>query len=57
VADIRREFPRFEARICVDSAPVLEKYWAVNSGLGWQGKNSNIIHPRMGSFFFYCRNC
>lgn len=52
VADIRREFPRFEARICVDSAPVLEKYWAVNSGLGWQGKNSNIIHPRMGSFFF-----
>ena len=44
----------FYARIFVDSAPVLEKAWAKKSGLGWQGKNSNIIHPKSGSFFFLC---
>ena len=42
----------FEARITVDSAPVMEKYWAVSCGLGWQGKNSNIINRNFGSFFF-----
>ena len=43
---------KFEARIAVDSAPVMEKYWAVASGLGWQGKNSNILNKEFGSFFF-----
>ena len=42
----------FHSRIFVDSAPVLEKAWAQKSGLGWQGKNTNIINPRSGSFFF-----
>ncbi len=42
----------FHARIFVDSAPVLEKAWAKKSGLGWQGKNTNIINPKSGSFFF-----
>ena len=42
----------FHSRIFVDSAPVLEKAWAKKSGLGWQGKNTNIINPRSGSFFF-----
>jgi len=39
-------------RAFVDSAPVLEKAWAVRSGVGWMGKNANIIHPKSGSYFF-----
>jgi epoxyqueuosine reductase len=39
-------------RAFVDSAPVLEKAWAVKSGLGWLGKNGNIIHKKAGSYFF-----
>lgn len=39
-------------RIFVDSAPVMDKVWAKKSGLGWIGKNSNLIHPKEGSFFF-----
>lgn len=41
-----------EGRVFVDSAPVLDKAWAVKSGLGWMGKNSNILNKNMGSFFF-----
>ncbi len=36
----------------IDSGPVLEKFWAQRCGLGWQGKNTIIIHPSAGSFFF-----
>lgn len=36
----------------MDSAPVLEKAWAKKSGLGWIGKNANLIHPKAGSFYF-----
>lgn len=39
-------------RVFVDSAPVLEKAWAKKSGVGWIGKNSNLITPKQGSFFF-----
>ncbi|MBK7850037.1 MAG: tRNA epoxyqueuosine(34) reductase QueG [Bacteroidetes bacterium] len=39
-------------RVFVDSAPVLEKAWAAKSGLGWIGKNSNLITKKYGSFFF-----
>ncbi|MHC5352887.1 tRNA epoxyqueuosine(34) reductase QueG [Myroides sp. LJL115] len=39
-------------RVFVDSAPVLDKAWAAKSGLGWVGKNNNLIHKKMGSFFF-----
>ena len=39
-------------RAFVDSAPVMDKVWAEKSGLGWIGKNSNLIHPKEGSFFF-----
>jgi epoxyqueuosine reductase len=39
-------------RAFVDSAPVMDKAWAKKSGLGWIGKNSNLIHPKEGSFFF-----
>lgn len=41
-----------EGRAFVDSAPVMDKVWAKKSGLGWVGKNSNLIHPKEGSFFF-----
>jgi epoxyqueuosine reductase len=36
----------------VDSAPVLERSWAVKSGLGWVGKNGNLLTKQVGSFFF-----
>ena len=39
-------------RVFVDSAPVLDKAWGKRSGLGWIGKNTNLIHPRRGSYFF-----
>lgn len=39
-------------RVFSDSAPVMERYWARKAGLGWIGKNSLLIIPKMGSFFF-----
>jgi len=36
----------------VDSAPVMEKHWAVTAGLGWQGKHTNIITREYGSWGF-----
>jgi len=41
-----------KSRIFVDSGPVLEKAWAIRCGIGWQGKNTVIINPSRGSFFF-----
>lgn len=40
------------ARICVDSAPILERYWAVQSGLGFTGRNRQLIIPGIGSHVF-----
>ena len=42
----------FQARICVDSAPVMEKYWAVKAGIGFAGRNSLLIIPEAGSTVF-----
>jgi epoxyqueuosine reductase len=39
-------------RAFVDSAPVMDKAWARRSGLGWQGKHTNLLNREMGSFFF-----
>ena len=39
-------------RIFVDSAPILDRAWAVRCGLGFIGKNTSLIHPKKGSFFF-----
>ncbi len=39
-------------RVFCDSAPVLERYWAVKAGLGWTGRNHQLIIPRAGSMFF-----
>lgn len=49
---LRDEIGEIQGRGFVDSAPVLERAWAVNSGLGWVGKNGNIINRSAGSFFF-----
>jgi epoxyqueuosine reductase len=43
---------QFGGRGFVDSAPVLERSWAQRSGLGWIGKNGNLINKQSGSFFF-----
>jgi epoxyqueuosine reductase len=39
-------------RAFVDSAPMLERAWAAKSGLGWIGKNAQLLRPQIGSFFF-----
>lgn len=49
---IQDEIGEVGGRIFVDSAPVMDKAWAQRSGAGWMGKNTNIIHPKQGSFFF-----
>lgn len=49
---MRTHIGAIDGRAFVDSAPVLDKAWAARSGLGWIGKNANLIHPRAGSFFF-----
>lgn len=49
---IQDEIGEVGGRVFVDSAPVMDKAWAVKSGLGWMGKNVNLIHPKHGSFFF-----
>lgn len=52
LALIREHIGEVEGRGFVDSAPVLERSWAVRSGLGWVGKNGNLLHKQAGSFFF-----
>lgn len=49
---IEEHIGEVNGRVFVDSAPVMDKAWAQKSGLGWIGKNSNLIHPKHGSFFF-----
>lgn len=49
---IKENIGEINGRAFVDSAPVMDKIWAKKSGLGWIGKNSNLIHPNEGSFFF-----
>ena len=52
VAELQEEIGEFAFRVFVDSAPVLEKAWAKKSGIGWVGKNSNLITKKNGSFYF-----
>jgi len=49
---IKEEIGGVTGRVFVDSAPVMDKVWAAKSGLGWIGKNTNLLSPKLGSFFF-----
>ncbi len=49
---IREKIGDVDGRAFVDSAPVLDKAWAKKAGLGWVGKNSNLLNKNSGSFFF-----
>ena len=49
---IKTEIGDVSGRAFVDSAPIMEKAWASKSGLGWIGKNTNLISKKTGSFFF-----
>lgn len=51
---IREKVGDINGRVFVDSAPILERAWAKKSGLGWIGKNTNLISKNVGSFFFLC---
>jgi epoxyqueuosine reductase len=52
IHDLQADLGQFNGRGFVDSAPVLERSWAQRSGLGWIGKNGNLITKGSGSFFF-----
>lgn len=49
---IQNEIGEVSGRAFVDSAPVLDKAWAAKSGLGWVGKNGNLLTQKVGSFYF-----
>jgi epoxyqueuosine reductase len=49
---IKHVEPNAEGKAVCDTAPLLEKRWAVEAGLGWQGKHSIVINRVIGSFFF-----
>jgi epoxyqueuosine reductase len=52
LAFIKSLEPEVEGQSFSDSAPLLEKAWAVEAGIGWQGKHSIVINKKIGSFFF-----
>jgi epoxyqueuosine reductase len=52
VRRLLREVGEFEYKICVDTAPLLERSYARQAGLGWIGKNTCLIHEPLGSWFF-----
>lgn len=49
---IQENIQQVDGRVFVDSAPVLDRAWAARSGIGWIGKNTNLIVPKLGSFVF-----
>lgn len=52
IEELQAEIGEFGYRIFVDSAPVLERSWARKSGIGWVGRNANLITKKQGSFYF-----
>jgi len=51
-AELHKRFGEFESRAYVDTGPVVERALAVAAGVGWSGKNTCLIHPRLGSWGF-----
>ncbi len=49
---IQAEIPEATGKVCVDTAPIMDKAWAVRAGLGWLGKHSNVITKEYGSWVF-----
>jgi epoxyqueuosine reductase len=49
---IKSDVPDANGKICVDTAPVMDKAWAVRAGIGWLGKHSNVITTEFGSWIF-----
>ena len=49
---IKEKIGEVDGRVFVDSAPVMDKAWAAKSGIGWIGKNSNLLSKKVGSYFF-----
>lgn len=49
---IRVELPEAEGKVCVDTAPVMDKAWAARAGIGWIGKHTNLITTDLGSWVF-----
>lgn len=52
MAALQERRPGVQGKICVDTAPVMEKVWARRAGLGWQGKHTNLISRDYGSWLF-----
>ena len=47
---IRSRYPDFDAKPCVDTAPISDKLWAARAGLGWIGHNTLLVNPKLGSY-------
>jgi epoxyqueuosine reductase len=54
--EIQANVGEVDGRAFVDSAPVLDKAWAKRSGLGWIGKNANLINKKQGSFNYFTKS-
>ena len=52
VAEYIRQHYGGDTRVCVDTAPIFERYWAVKAGVGFIGRNRQLIIPDAGSYFF-----
>ncbi len=50
--ELKKLEPELETLSYVDTGPVMDKAWAVRAGIGWVGKHSNVINPKIGSWFF-----
>ncbi len=50
--ELKKLDPAFECVTYIDTGPVMDKAWAVRAGIGWMGKNTNVINREMGSWFF-----
>ena len=52
MAHVAQAHPELKWKVCVDTSAVLERSWAALAGLGWIGKNTMLIHPKLGSYTF-----